>query len=145
MKAHEAAIMMMIANGLKLTRSICASERATGNINAAVAVLLIKLVMMMVPTKTTASAILGLLPPTAAQSSAILAESLLSVMADSSPRAAPRTAMVFHCTLRQPCSMVRQPVISIAEVASRAELSIVITPKAASATMATVMMVATSA
>src|SRR5215469_15224992 len=104
--------MMMIANGLKLTRSICASERATGNINAAVAVLLIKFVIMIVPTKTTARAILGLLPPTAAQNSAILADNPLPVMADSSPRAAPKTAIVFHCTLRQACSMLRQLVSS---------------------------------
>lgn len=92
--------MMMIANGLKLPRTICASDRATGNIKAAVAVLLIRFVMMIVPTKTTASATLGLLPPTAAQSSAILPASPLPVMADSSPRAAPKTAIVFHCTLR---------------------------------------------
>lgn len=41
--------MMIIANGLKLTRSISDMERATGNIKAAVAALLIRLVITMVP------------------------------------------------------------------------------------------------
>jgi hypothetical protein len=88
--------MMIIANGLKLTRSISDMERATGNIKAAVAALLIRLVITMVPANTTASAILGLLPPIDAQSWAILPDKPLPAIADSRPSAAPSTAIVFH-------------------------------------------------
>src|SRR5271166_4376068 len=139
MKAHDAAIIMIMANGLKLTPSICDIDNATGNMNAAAAALLMRLVITIVPTNTTANAILGLLPPMDAQSCAILADRPLPVMADSKPKAAPSTAMVFHCTLRQASSLVRQPVASIANIANRAAFNMVTIPDAAATTIATVI------
>ena len=59
--AHDAVTMMIIAKGLKFTPSDLDSDSATGNMNAAVAGLLIRLVMIIVPTKTTGEGITGLM------------------------------------------------------------------------------------
>ena len=134
--------MSTMANGLKLTPSISDMDKATGNMKAAVATLLMMLVMTMVPMKTTANAIRGLPPPTVAHRFAMVSDKPLPVTADSRPRAAPSTTTVFHCRLRQACSLVRHPVASMAMVANSAEFNMLSAPDAASATMATVMSVA---
>ena len=94
MKAQDAATIIIMASGLKLTPSICDIDSATGNIKAAVAVLLIMLVIRIVSRKTTPSAILGLLPPRTVHNFATVSERPLAVTADSKPKATPRTTRV---------------------------------------------------
>jgi len=67
------------------------------------------------------------------------------VTAASRPTAAPSTTTVSHSTLRNASLSGMQPVRIIASDASRAAFSMLITPNAASRTIATVISVATIA
>ena len=145
MKLQDAPTIRVTAKGMKLTPRLLARTSAMGYMKAAEATLVMRVSMMMQPTKMAINAIIGLSPPIAPNPLAMIDDRPVALTADSIPIALAITTKVEKSMLAPALFSGRHPLRISRPLANRAALSILIHPIETTTTIATVIRVAPAA